>query len=296
MDGYERITSQILDMLERGVVPWRKPWIAAQYGAPVNAASHKPYRGINRAMLGVSPYADNRWLTFKQAHDLGGYVRKGERSTTVVFWKSLDIAKRNDAGDTEQVTIPLLRFYLVWNVEQCDGLNLPKLETPTREFTAIESAERIVDGYRGKPAIVHSGTRAFYAPFWDKVTMPARETFDSAESYYSVLFHELGHSTGHTDRLKRSGIENVQPFGSDSYGQEELVAEFSAAFLCASAGIEPTTLGMSASYIDSWIRTIKADKRIAVIAAAQAQKASDWIVGERGVSQPVETPALAEVH
>jgi len=274
---YEMVTSQLISMLERGVIPWRKPWRCS--GVPVNAVSKKRYRGINAFMLGLAPYSDNRWLTYKQAKELGGHVRQGEASTVVVFWKQLEI-EDEDTGRTER--IPLLRYYRVFNVEQC-GLKLPPLVSDDERGLAerLEHCESIVSGMPQAPSVYdNGGDRAFYRPATDSVHMPKVERFESTERYYSTLFHELAHSTGHESRLNRPGIAEIEGFGTASYAREELVAEFGASFLCNVAGIaNDVSMEQSASYIDGWLSKLKSDKKIAVIAAAQAQKAADFILG-----------------
>jgi antirestriction protein ArdC len=271
---YEIVTEKILAALEQGTVPWRKPW---QAGIPRNAITNRPYSGINALLLGTTPYSDPRWLTFKQCSAKGGKVRKGEKSTLVVFWKIQDVSKEED-GEIAEKQIPLLRYYLVFNVEQCDGLDLPKLET--RKVDAIAEAEAIITNMPNPPSIAHDGgARAFYRPQLDSIHLPTRSRFDSTGEYYSTLFHELSHSTGHQSRLNRQTLTEVVPFGSETYSKEELVAEFGAAFLCGHAGIE-TTLDNSAAYIKGWLKTLRSDPKLAIIAASQGQKAADHILGQ----------------
>ena len=275
-DTYAIITDRIIDALERGAVPWRRPWTARPGTAHQSAVSHKTYRGINPLVLGITAvlegYSDPRWITFKQALGMSGAVRKGEHGTPVVFWKWLDRA--DDAETEPRARVPMLRRYTVFNVAQCDGLDLPPLETaPGESPPPIDAADQIVAGYDGGPSIAYDGgDRAFY--------VPTRDSFHDAHGYYATLFHELGHSTGHPSRLERKTNAEAAPFGSATYSREELVAEFTAAFLCNATGIE--NVDPSAAYVASWLRVLRGDKRIAVQAAAQAQKAADWICGERG--------------
>lgn len=280
---YEIITNEILGQLKKGVVPWHRPWIG---GKAKNLVSKKPYRGINAFLLNNSEYSSPYWATFKQIKEKGGYVRKGEKSTIVVFWKILD-TKENESPENEngdsQKKVPMLRFYRVFNLDQCEGVTPPKAETSDFEcldgFEPIDRCEKVVADWKEKPAIKHEGKRACYSPREDVVRMPKKEAFKTRESYYSVLFHECTHATGHDSRLKREGVIDVFPFGSTDYSKEELVAEMGAAFLCGICEIENKTIDNSAAYIAGWLKKLKDDPKMLVFAAAQAQKAVDMILG-----------------
>lgn len=274
MDAYEVVTQRIISTLESGVVPWRKPWSTH---APQNAVSRRPYRGINVFLLACSPYEDHRWLTFNQAKESGGSVRRGEKSTPVVLWKWLS-HEDEATGKTEEV--PWLKYYSVFNAEQCDGLNLPEPDRlPRGPVERIVAAEEIVNGYPNPPKMESGGDRACYIPALDLVRMPSFDRFESSESAYSTLFHELAHSTGHPTRLNRKNLTESMGFGSDTYSREELCAEMSAAFLCNRAGIEnAVTTEQSAAYIAGWLRALNNDRKLVVTAAAQAQKAADHIL------------------
>lgn len=275
---YERVTTTILEALEQGIVPWRKGWATVGRELPCNAVSKKKYRGINSFLLGLSRFEDNRWLTFKQAQELGGNVKQGEKSTKVIFWRWLTI---EDEQTGLPVEFPFLKEYSVFNVLQCSDLKIPELVAVERPGLAerIESAEAIVTGYATCPVIRwDGGSSAFYRPSTDSVHMPERERFYSTEALYGTLMHELVHSSGHESRLNRKGVTDVAAFGSAIYSYEELCAEFGACFLNQVAGIEPD-FPNSASYIDGWLSALKKDKKMAVTAAAQAQKAADYILG-----------------
>jgi antirestriction protein ArdC len=271
---YQIITEQIVKQLESGVAPWHKPW-ATQI--PRNLASGRAYRGINVFLLASRGYGSPYWLTYKQATERGGHVRKGEHGSKVVFWKIGTREVEDADGETMQKQSFLLRYYTVFNVEQCEGVPAPGAD---RAVNPIEECERIVAGMPNPPAITQDA-QAWYRPSTDTVGMPARNAFDSAEDYYSTLFHELTHSTGHPSRIGREGIEKLNTFGSESYSREELIAEMGAAMLAGVAGIERRTLANSASYLKSWINVLKADSRMVVGAASQAQKAADYIQGVR---------------
>jgi antirestriction protein ArdC len=288
---YEQITSRIVEQLEAGVAPWKKPWktYAGQPTAPANLISQKPYRGINALLTLVAPFSSPWWLTFAQAQKIGGHVNAGEKSPPIVFWKFGQDETEDADGETISKRWAMCRLYHVFNLEQCTipGLKIePTLGTPDRTFNPIPECERIVAGWTGKPQVKHSGDRAFYHPSLDYVNMPARESFDSPEFYYSVLFHEMTHSTGHKSRLGREGITEAHFFGDPVYSREELVAEMGAAFISGHCGIVAKTLNNSASYLESWIRVLKSDSRLVLVAAGQAQKAADLILGKGQVEKP----------
>jgi antirestriction protein ArdC len=269
---YSIVTEQILKQIESGVAPWHRPWTTE---IPKNVASGRAYRGINVFLLASNGYGSAYWLTFKQATERGGHVRKGEHGTKIVFWK-IGTRETEDAdGDTIERKSILLRYYTVFNVEQCEGTAAP-ISSPV--VNPIEECERIVRQMPNPPAMEQDG-RAWYRPSTDTVGMPSRNAFNSAEEYYSTLFHELTHSTGHTKRVGRDGIEKLNTFGSESYSKEELIAEMGAAMLSGIAGIERKTLSNSAAYLKSWIDVLKSDARMVVSAASQAQKAADYIQG-----------------
>lgn len=274
---YEIITERIIATLEAGTVPWRKPW-SGQAGMPKNLISGKEYRGINVFLLHTLGYDSPWFLTFKQAKGLGGQVRKGEKGCPVVFWKWLD-RKETDDGKVNQHRVPLLRYFTVFNVEQCDGIKIPDVDVSEREHEPLQAAESIVEGMPERPTIEHGFRGACYSPSEDKVRMPKPERFESGNGYYATLFHELTHATGHSSRLDRKLDTKHAAFGSGDYSKEELVAEMGAAFLNGQAGILDSQVEQSASYIDGWLKTLRSDCRVVVMAAAQAQKAADFILG-----------------
>ncbi len=229
MDIYAIVTDKIINLLESGVVSWRRPWTST--GLPRNLVSKKPYRGINHFLLSASKYVSPFWLTMRQANELGGHIRKGEESTVVVFWK-VDDAKQSteelDSSETDGKTHRrfLLRYYRVFNLEQCELPQavldkLPKVET--HEHEPIEAAERIIAGMPNPPEIQHAGSKAFYSPIIDRITLPPRELFTSAEEFYATAMHETVHSSGSKKRLARESILEAAPFGSETYSAEELI-------------------------------------------------------------------------
>jgi antirestriction protein ArdC len=271
---YDYITDRITTLLTQGTVPWHKPW-KARTGLPRNFVSQKPYRGINVFLLIAMSYESPLWLTFRQASQLGGSVRKGEKACPVVFWKQLAIEDKK-SGEMEKKR--LLRYYHVFNVSQCDGLKIgtEPVEAPVN---GIIKPEEIVVNMPQPPVIKHGMNRAYYSPREDCVGMPPRERFERIEDYYSTIFHELVHSTGHEKRLKRATLAENNGFGSDPYCKEELIAEMGAVFLCGQSEIFERTIDNSAAYINGWLERFRDDKMLIVQAAAQAQKATDFILG-----------------
>jgi antirestriction protein ArdC len=285
MDAYAIVTERIISLLETGVVPWRKPWTST--GLPRNLITKKPYRGINYFLLSASKFVSPFWLTMRQANQLGGCIRKGEESTIVVFWKVEDSKEINEGLDPDENNDKkhrrfLLRYYRAFNLEQCELPQsvldkLPKIET--RKHEPIVACAEIMGCMPNAPEIVHAGSKAFYSPLTDRVTLPPPELFASAEEYYATGFHELIHSTGNEKRLARESILEAPPFGSLTYSVEELVAEMGAAYLCAESGISPAVIENQAAYVAGWLKKLRDDRRLVIRAAAQAQRAADYVSG-----------------
>jgi antirestriction protein ArdC len=294
-NSYEVITDRILEMLKGGTVPWRKPWNRTgnvEFDWPKNLTSKRPYSGINVFMLSCSPFQSPFWLTFKQAADLGGSVKKGEKGYPVIFWKINKKQRTDEQGEKFNENIPMLKHYTVFNVDQCENIdpaNIPTCpdEMEQIEFNPIEAAQAIIDNMKNAPEITHYNNtdRACYSPSFDKINMPAAEQFNQPERYYSTLFHELSHSTGHTKRLNRKELADSSFFGSHNYSKEELVAEFSASFLCGASGIENEVIEQSAAYIAGWSKKLRSEPKWAIHAAAAAQKAADLIQNIERYSQ-----------
>ncbi len=277
MNVYEQVTAKIMELLQSGTIPWKKPWISSE--GPRNLISKKPYRGINSFLLNCSPYGSPYWLTYLQAAAKGGQVKKGEKSTAVVFWKWLDFKVAPDEDDnSDSGKVPLLRYYNVFNLEQIDGIKAPVEEQPASPFSPIEQAEQVITNMPHRPFIQYGGDRACYSPTLDYIKLPNQGAFRSPEEFYSTAFHELAHSSGHSSRLCRKGILDPSYFGSHDYSQEELVAEFGASMLCGFASIEQQTIENSAAYIQGWLKVLKNDKKLAIVAAGQAQRAADFIL------------------
>lgn len=294
-DPYQLITDRIISLLEQGVAPWHKTWVASGgENAPKNLISKKEYNGINYFILSAQGYESPYWLTFNQAKDKGGHIRKGEKGTPVVFWKITE--KENMKGEIDPKTgkvkkekFFLLRYYTVFNVEQTEGINYPKPEkVEVSEKERIEKAEAIINNMPNAPKISFGGNQAFYQPSTDRVQVPAIEAYEHTEHYYGTIFHELSHSTGHKSRLDRKGISETHHFGDKEYSKEELIAEMASAFLCGRCGIEEVTLNDSASYLQNWINVLKGDKRLVILAASAAQKAANYILGKQDDKEEAE--------
>lgn len=244
---YEIVTEKIIKQLESGVAPWRKPWTCQ---TPANLITQKEYRGLNVFTLASQGFPSRFWLTFNQATRLGGRIRKGEKSSPVIFWNIGDERETTAQDGAKETSRPLLlRYYSVFNLSQAEGIDIPaSLLQETRTNNPIETCEQLTTNMPNPPAFEQSD-KAWYSPSNDVVGMPARGLFHSSEEYYATEFHELAHSTGHAKRLHRENFDNPVSFGSESYSKEELIAEMTAAMLCGIAGIEQRILENSAAYL-----------------------------------------------
>ena len=271
-DLYQEITDRIIAQLDQGEIPWLNPWVAA--GAAIKHTSGEPYSLLNQMLLG----RPGEWLTFKQVQREGGVVRKGEKSRIVVFWKWVE-QKDDETGEVKK--IPFLRYYSVFHIDQCDGIEAKHTKPMPDVVKPEEKAETVVSDYVGRSGVLlmhQEGDRAFYQPTSDKVVIPLMEQFKEVAEYYSTLFHELTHSTGHEKRLNR--IAKVAGFGTEEYSKEELVAEIGAAALNSHCGLETAeSFRNSAAYVQSWIKALKNDKRMIVSASGRAEKAVNLILG-----------------
>lgn len=289
---YTIITDRIVSMLEQGTCPWRRPWNRLT-AYPQNYVSRRSYHGLNFLILAMIGYELPYFLTYNQTHEMGGNVKKGEKGMPIVFWQLLKSKDQKDAKG-EPKKIPLLRYYTVFNASQVEGIEFPKVESRTgTEFNPIAEAERIVSNWRQGPTIEHGFSRACYSSTSDRIQMPSPGSFDNPQAYYATLFHEMGHATGHASRLARK-LGNR--FGSEDYSREELIAEMTAAFLCAHCSIDNTT-EQSAAYLASWVKALKGDPKLVVQAASAAQKAANLIlgIGEMDTEEEAEQPQAEEV-
>lgn len=282
-DLYEEITNRVIAELESGTVPWVKPWQGgggATGVMPYNAVSKKEYNGINIMLLWMSGYASTAWLTYKQATNLGGNVKKGEKGTHICYFSPFKKDTINAAGESETKSFLILRDYVVFNIEQCEGITLEPHKPLEVPYTgALAFAE-------GRGATVkHGGSKAFYTPQFDLIQMPEHKQFKTAANYEGTLLHELTHWTGHTSRCARDFSNR---FGNDAYAFEELVAELGSAFLCAQLGIEGTL--QHSNYIASWLRILKGDKKAVMKAASLATKACNFLF-EHDINEEEESVA-----
>jgi antirestriction protein ArdC len=284
---FEIVTEQILSHLDKGIIPWKKPW-TSKVRFPRNLVTGNLYRGINIWLLLASSYASPYWITFNQVKTLKGSVRKGEKSSIVVFWNFKEVDELNEkTGEIEKKNIPFLKYYRVFNVLQCDGITYPDQPEETH-LHPITEAEALIEGYKGRPDIKHGYVHACYNPMEDLIKMPNRSAFVNQQEYFSTLFHEAIHSTGAASRLNRETLSKPAAFGSKEYAREELIAEMGAAYLCGITGIAHATIENSAAYIQGWKNSISSDSRLVVMAAAQAQKAVNFIMGNQHEDETFE--------
>lgn len=280
MTVYEVITSRICEKIQNeSILPWQKPW-KGEASLPKSLITKKPYRGSNVFILAFQGYESPWWMTFNQCRELGGSIKKGEHGTPITFWNRATREKENEDGSIKERDSFFLRYYAVFNISQTEEIpesKLPAIEE-LPEFHPIEDAERIVSSWQEKPDIGFNGyNKAFYNPVKDFIGLPKKEAFFTPEKFYSTLFHELTHSTGHGKRLNR-----LTPtfFGSHEYSKEELVAEMGATFLSSECGIE-RTFDNSVSYLNSWLKAFKGDPRMIISAGSQAQKGVEMILRKK---------------
>ena len=280
-DLYADVTERIVAVLERGTAPWVRPWSTVD-AQPVNAATQRPYRGVNVVLLALEAqahgYTLNRWLTYRHASEFGGQVRRGERGSTVVFWKlrkidvTADSFPDKDEADLHERVVPLLRAYTVFNVAQIDGLPPELSASPPAAWEPEARAEELLlmSGAR----IRHGGALACYQPSTDEIHLPPRQWFPRADGYYATALHELTHWTSAPGRCNR---QLGARFGDDAYAAEELIAEMGAAFLCAHCRID-SELQHHGGYLEHWLRVLRTDKRAIFVAATKAQQAADYVL------------------
>lgn len=277
---YEMVTDRIIEQLEKGVIPWQKPWTGVRSGA-FNRISKKPYSILNQMLLKF----DGEYATFKQWQDLGGHVRKGEKSEIVCFWKIQPIEEEQEDGTKVVKQIPLLRYYNVFHISQVDGIE-PLQEEELNDIEPIEKAENVLNDYwtRENIMVKHmAGNRAYYSPTSDMICLPLFEQFTDSNEYYSTAFHESAHSTMKENRCNRAEDRKgkLVAFGSADYSKEELIAEISSATILNIIGIETKgSFTNSAAYIQNWLSVLRNDVKFIVSASSKAEKAVKYILGE----------------
>lgn len=284
-DVYQMITDKVLNAIQtNNSLVWVKSWSDVQGAYPCNGRTGKRYRGVNMFLLSLTEFTSNYWYTYNQIQELGGTLKKGSTSNQVVFWKMLKTTEVNQAtGKKEEKIIPMLKYYNVFNYEQTEGIKLKEVVLPNESAEPIELCENVVSDYtkrcKLKQLVIGASDRAYYSPSKDLVNMPMLEQFKSTEEYYSVMFHELAHSTGHESRLKRKEVVQGGLFGSTDYGLEELVAELTASFVSAEVGISnESTERNSQAYLKGWYEAISADRKMFITASARASKSADLIL------------------
>ena len=289
-DLYAEVSTRIVAELEQGAAPWIKPWsTTAGMNTPCNAATNRPYSGCNVVLLWMAAnagYRTPRYLTFKQALELGGNVRKGQHGYTVFFVKQLQVRdKDSDDGDTK--IVPIMRAYTVFNVDQCEGLPDRVLTLGEVKVRNPDERDATIDEFLGSSGVeIREGAgEAYYRPGADFISLPRFEAFKSAATFYGTAFHELGHATGHKSRLDR---DLRSRFGEKAYAAEELIAELCAAFLCAEFSIDGDL--RHAGYIQTWIGLLRADSRAFFTACSKAQAAADYLRG-LALAEPTATAA-----
>lgn len=274
---YDMVTERIIAELEKGSIPWDKPWTGVRSGA-YNRVSKKAYSLLNQMLLKHT----GEYATFKQWTDLGGHIKKGEKSEMVVFWKIFEKEEINsDTGEKEVQKIPMLRYYNVFHISQVEGVE--PLAIPFRDVEPIEEADKVIADYVARENIEFTecaSNEAYYSPSKDCVVVPMKEQYKLINEYYSTTFHELTHSTGHKNRLDRLKSGQNAAFGSENYSKEELVAEIGSASIMNLLGIETKkTFRNSAAYIQNWLQVLKNDSKFIVSAAGRAEKAVNYIMG-----------------
>ena len=278
---YQEVTDRIIEQLKAGTIPWNKPWTGLASGA-YNRVSKKPYSLLNQMLL----KHDGEYASYKQWQKLGGQVKKGEKSEIVVFWKIVQIEEENSKGELKKKSVPILKYYRVFHISQVEGVE-PLTASAMIEHEPIEVAEKIKNEYMKREGLQIKNVlsnQAFYSPMGDYISMPLMEQFPDVNEYYSTLFHECVHSSGHKDRLNRfSNDTKLAAFGSPDYSKEELVAELGSSFIMSHCGIETeNTFRNSAAYIQGWLAALSNDNRLIVSAASRAEKAAKYILGDAG--------------
>jgi antirestriction protein ArdC len=307
---YEIITARILEKLSQGIIPWKRPW---KTHPPANLITGKPYRGVNILLLSCSGFDSPYWLTFLQAKELGGYVSKGEKASIIVFWKRLAEAETEEGEQETSVASRkyrlrpvadnevseakyVLRYYSVFNTDQCQSIKhqrlvelledqKSKISNDTAASISFSTAKLTIERMPQPPSILFQGDRACYNMKEDRVVLPSEVRFESKEAFYSTLFHELVHSTGHQSRLARKTLMETSMFTDHSYTKEELVAEIGAAFLTSYSGFLHQTLDNHVAYLQSWIAALSNDSKMIVQAASHAQKAVDFILDRSQIEE-----------
>lgn len=281
---YQEVTETVIKLLEEGTIIWQRSWY--DRGWPKNFLSHINYRGWNLFFLNFhaerNEYPTSNYLTFKQANQLGGTIKKGEKGVKIIYWATIQPKGDGEVmtTETDDKKVKLVpKTYIVFNIAQTEGIEYPIIDPVIKtDLEKISDCEDVVNGMPYPPLLNLNGDTAYYQPAKDCIVVPPLEKSIGAEEYYSTLFHELAHSTGYSTRLNRKELMESDGFGKTNYAKEELTAEMTAAYLCAVTGIDQPTIENSAAYINSWLNALNNDKMLVIKAASQAQKAADYIL------------------
>jgi antirestriction protein ArdC len=296
LDVYQLVTDQVIALLEKGIVPWQKPWNSA--GMPMNLVSKRPYRGINLWLLNALSYELNLWVTFEQLKKIGGSVIKGEHGQIVVVWKMVKKVPEELDGTGKAKMVPLLQYYKVYNVAQCRNVPknlIPVVDASVKPIDPIMECEAILNNVPDMPLITFSGkAAAYYNLEKDEIALPKMKSFKTSTAYYATVFHELIHATGAEKRLHRKTVTERVSFGTPSYALEELIAEMGSAFLCRFSGILPAEINNTVAYLDNWLEVLKGDKRFIIAASGQAQKAVDFLLNRQDNESKEEVNELVD--
>ena len=277
---YEMVTERIINQLEKGIVPWRKPWTGIRSGA-YNRISKKSYSLLNQMLL----KHEGEYATYNQWESLGGHVRKGEKSEIVVFWKIQPIEETKEDGTKETKQVPILRYFNVFHISQVEGVE-PLTKDDLKSIEPIEKAENVLHDYWSREGIEVKhigGDEAYYSPSRDLIRLPLFDQFTDANEYYSTAFHESIHSTMKESRCNRAEDRKgkLVAFGSNDYSKEELIAEIGSASLMNIIGIETSkTFQNSSAYIQGWLSKLRNDVKFIVSASSKAEKAVNYILNE----------------
>lgn len=283
---YQMVTDRIVEQMQQGIIPWRKPWVGGS-GVAISYTSRRAYSLLNQFLLGKP----GEWLTWKQIQEHKGTVKKGAKSRFVVFYQLVNKLEVNpETNESEDHSYPILKWYRVFHIDDTEGIESKIVPVvPDVEIKPIEKAEEVVNGYVSREAEATGfkfindveSSSAYYSPSKDEVVVPNLSQYEIPEEYYSTTFHELTHSTMHEKRCNRKSDNKMAAFGNDDYSREELVAELGAAMLCNIIGIEvEKAFKNSVAYIQNWLKALKNDPKMIVWASARAEKATKYILNE----------------
>ena len=295
-DLYQEVTNKMISMIEQGVAPWRLTWNT--YGLAKNYATGHVYSGINLILMNTTPHPIPYFMSYNQIKERGGKIRKGAKAEMVIYFNvyykdfadntlSKEDAKARESRGEEIQVLKFIKYYNVFNIADIEGIDFETPETRLNPNEKMEGCEKIIEQMPNRPELkMVDADQPFYSPVLDFVNMPAIEQFESAEAYYATYFHELAHSTGHALRLGREEVMNPSKHGSNPYSREELLAELAASFLCSSVQINFDNIAEnSAAYLAGWLKVLKEDSKFIFKAAAEAQKAADYILIRKQVAE-----------